>query len=53
MIYANYRKVAKRDAKLAKTIVARDYKGFGTGFDTMNAVVHETDTNNSGKERND
>lgn len=24
---------------LAKTLCARDYKGFGTGFDTMNGVI--------------
>ena len=23
----------------AKTLCARDYKGFGTGFDTMNGVI--------------
>lgn len=43
VIYANYKKCTKRNAEVAKTLCARDYKGFGTGFDTMNAViVHES-----------
>jgi hypothetical protein len=24
---------------VAKTICARDYKGFGTGWDTMNGII--------------
>ena len=38
--YMNYNKVTKRNAEVAKTLCARDYKGFGTGFDTMNAVIY-------------
>lgn len=37
--YLNYKKVAKTSVEIAKTLCARDYKGFGTGFDTMNGVV--------------
>ena len=35
----NYKKITKVDTHLAKTLCARDYKGFGTGFDTMNGVI--------------
>lgn len=37
--YLNYRRIDKIDCKVAKTLCARDYKGFGTGFDTMNGVI--------------
>lgn len=37
--YMNYNFVDKVDTKCAKTLCARDYKGFGTGFDTMNGVI--------------
>ena len=32
----NYNHVNKIGNDVAKTLCARDYKGFGTGFDTMN-----------------
>lgn len=35
----NYRRIDKVNLSLAKTLCARDYKGFGTGFDTMNGVI--------------
>lgn len=35
----NYNFVDKVDTDCAKTLCARDYKGFGTGFDTMNGVI--------------
>lgn len=35
----NYNFVDKYDIDVAKTLCARDYKGFGTGFDTMNGVI--------------
>lgn len=35
----NYRKIDKVGLPIAKTLCARDYKGFGTGFDTMNGVI--------------
>ena len=35
----NYKKIEKMQTSLAKTLCARDYKGFGTGFDTMNGVI--------------
>jgi hypothetical protein len=37
--YLNYRRIEQTDCKLAKTLCARDYKGFGTGWDTMNGVI--------------
>lgn len=39
VVYMNYRRIDKRNVEVAKTLCARDYKGFGTGFDTMNAVI--------------
>ena len=38
-VYLNYRRIDKIGCKVAKTLCARDYKGFGTGFDTMNGVI--------------
>lgn len=38
-VYATRNRIDKIDTEVAKTLYARDYKGFGTGFDTMNAVV--------------
>lgn len=35
----NYNHVDKIGNDLAKTLCARDYKGFGTGFDIMNGVI--------------
>ena len=29
----------KVDNDVAKTLMARDYKGFGTGFDVQNGVI--------------
>ena len=37
--YLNYRRIEQTDCKVAKTLCARDYKGFGTGWDTMNGVI--------------
>ena len=34
----NYRRIDKF-SDIAKTLCARDWKGFGTGFDTMNGVI--------------
>ena len=39
LAYLNYQRIEKTDVKVAKTLCARDYKGFGTGFDTMNGVI--------------
>ena len=39
LAYLNNKKIAKVDVKVAKTLCARDYKGFGTGYDTMNGVI--------------
>ena len=33
------KRIDKVDCLEAKTLCARDYKGFGTGFDTMNGVI--------------
>ena len=38
-IYLNMKKIGKTNVDVAKTLCARDYKGFGTGFDTMNGVI--------------
>lgn len=35
----NYNEVRKIDNECAKTLCARDYKGFGTGFDVQNGVI--------------
>ena len=35
----NYNHVNKIGNDVVKTLCARDYKGFGTGFDTMNGVI--------------
>lgn len=35
----NYNHADKIGNDVAKTLCARDYKGFGTGFDTMNGVI--------------
>lgn len=37
--YLNYRRIDQMNTNVAKTLCARDYKGFGTGFDTMNGVI--------------
>lgn len=37
-VYANYKTVDKRNVKIARTILARDYKGFGSSRETSNAV---------------
>ena len=38
-VYLNYRRIEEVNCKVAKTLCARDYKGFGTGWDTMNGVI--------------
>lgn len=38
-IALNYKRIDKVNTSVAKTLCARDYKGFGTGFDTMNGVI--------------
>lgn len=50
--YINKKRIAKKGVDVAKTICARDYKGFGTGFDTMNAVIEKDEKreNNQNKE---
>lgn len=35
----NYRRIDKVGLHVAKTLCASDYKGFGTGFQTMNGVI--------------
>ena len=37
-VLLNYNRIDK-ETDVAKTLCARDYKGFGTGFDTMNGVI--------------
>lgn len=38
----NYKFVEKTDCEIARTLAARDYKGFGTGNETMNGVIECT-----------
>ena len=38
-IYMNYKMIDKRNVKVAKTLMSRDYKGFSSGFETSNAVI--------------
>jgi hypothetical protein len=37
----NYNTIEKVNPDVAKTLCARDYKGFGTGWDTMNGVIEK------------
>ena len=39
--YANYKRVYKVDVDVAMTILARDYKGFGSGHIPSNGVIIE------------
>lgn len=39
-VYATRNRIDKIDTEVAKTLYARDYKGFGTGFDTISPTVH-------------
>lgn len=39
--YMNYHEV-KQIVDIAKTIMARDYKGFSSGFDSTNGVIEWT-----------
>ena len=41
--YLNGKKIDKVDVKVARTIMARDYKGFGTGYETQNVVIEKND----------
>ena len=40
--YLNYNYVKKVDCDVALTLTARDYKGFGTGYDAQNGVIECT-----------
>lgn len=37
--YCNYKRIEKVGVDIAKTLMARDSKGFNTGFDTQNGVI--------------
>ena len=41
--YLNRTKVDQVDVKIAKTLMARDWKGFGTGHETQNGVIERND----------
>lgn len=41
--YMNYNKVEETNVFATKTLCARDYKGFGTGWDTMNGVIEPSE----------
>lgn len=47
--YMNYNFVDKVDTECAKTLCARDYKDFGTGFDTMNGVIEPSEKQGGGQ----
>lgn len=36
----NYKRIDKVNTPVAKTIMARDHKGFGTGYDTTKGVIN-------------
>lgn len=40
--YLNYKRIDKVNVDIAKTLCARDCKGFNTGFDTQNGVIEKT-----------
>ena len=37
--YGNYKRIAKVDVEIAMAILARDYKGFGSGLIPSNMVI--------------
>ena len=39
-VQMNYRRIEKL-TDIAKTLMARDYKGFNTGFDTQNGIIEQ------------
>ena len=39
LAFLNYRRIDSVDENIAKTLTARDYKGFNTGFETQNGVI--------------
>ena len=39
LAYLNYDHIEDTNKTIAKTLCCRDYKGFGTGFNTMNGVI--------------
>mgnify|MGYP006988878401 CR=1 FL=1 len=36
----NYKRIEEK-TDIAKTLMARDYKGFNTGFDTQNGIIEK------------
>ena len=40
--YLNGKRIDKVGVEVAKCINARDWKGFGTGYETMNGVIEWT-----------
>ena len=45
--YGNYKRVSRIDVEIAMTILARDYKGFGSGLIPSNMVIYEKDLGSS------
>lgn len=39
--FLNYKRIESTHESVAKTLTARDYKGFNTGFNTMNGVIEQ------------
>lgn len=38
-MYANYNKIESVDVGIARSVLSRDYKGFGTSVETSNGVI--------------
>ena len=38
-VYANYNRIDAVNSEYTRAILSRDYKGFGTGFETSNGVL--------------
>lgn len=41
LVYLNANRIEKINCEVVKTLCARDYKGYGTGWDTMNGVIEK------------
>ena len=40
--YCNYKRIFKTDVKIGMAVLARDYKGFGSGLIPSNGVIIKT-----------
>ena len=39
--YLNYKYIERVNTPIGRTLAARDYKGFGTGNETMNGIIEK------------